>query len=95
MAKANIRNGVWTRRVPWHQNGKWRTDIFKSVLGDPCLKECRFILGNGPTLIISATELRKAVVGGADHYDQEIWGPFNLDPSAQTVANCKVAMKVE
>ena len=90
---AKIESGVWTRNVPWkQQNGEWRADIFKSVLADPRLRECHFILKDGPTLIVPADELRRVLVGGPDHYAGKIWGPFNLNPRQKNVAGVAVQM---
>jgi hypothetical protein len=50
----------------------WRTDIVKSTLADPRLKEAEFILNGGPTVIIPATELQRVLIGGPDHYNGEI-----------------------
>lgn len=93
MSRARIHNGVWTRNVPWASNGEWRTDIFKSVLSDSALQQCRFVLEGGPTVLIPADELRRAIVGGADHYEQKIWGPFNINPTAKTVNGQPVQME--
>jgi hypothetical protein len=65
-SRAKIIDGVWTRRVPWGQKGEWRTDIFKSVLSDARLKECHFILKDGPTVLIPAGELRRILKNGRE-----------------------------
>jgi hypothetical protein len=91
---AQITNGRWTRNVTWERDGVWRTDIFKSTLADPRLQEAQFILRGGPTVIIPATELRRVLVGGTEHYDGLIWGPFNIDPSHRTVEGQLVEMEV-
>jgi len=77
MARAKIEHGVWRRRVPWQQRGEWPADIFKTVISDPSLRECCFILKDGTTVTIPAAELPRILVGGHDHYDAKIWGPFN------------------
>ena len=92
-SRAKIIEGVWTRRVPWEQKGEWRTDIFKTVLSDPRLKECRFILKDGPTVLIPAGELRRILENGPEHYGGSIWGPFNIDPARNTVDGQKVQMR--
>lgn len=53
--------GVWIRRIPneWIRNGEGRTDIFKSVLSDACLRQCRFVFEGGPTVTIPVEELRQ------------------------------------
>jgi hypothetical protein len=82
MSRAKIKIGVWERQVParWKNYGEGRTDIFKTVLSDPRLQFARFIFSNGFIVLISAEELRHAVVGGKSRHDDKIWGPFNINP---------------
>jgi hypothetical protein len=93
---AKIMNGVWTRSVPlgWKKKNEWRTDIFKSVLSDPHLHECHFVLESGPTIIIHATELRRVLEKGPDHYVGSIWGPFNINPILKTISGQNVQMRI-
>jgi hypothetical protein len=97
MAKAKIINGVWTRNVntKWKSGGDWRTDIFKTTLANPTLRVARFVLEDGPIVQVPAEELRRVLESGADHYGGEIWGPFNLNPGANTVNGHKVQMATE
>jgi hypothetical protein len=94
MSKAVIQNGIWIRKVTWENNGVWRTDIFKSVLADPRLKVAEFQLKAGPSVRILKEELKWVLVGGRDHYNGRIWGPFDIDPTAKTIAGQKVNMEV-
>jgi len=94
MSRAKITNGVWTRNVPWEKDGEWRTDMFKSVLADPRLRQARFVLVGGPTVLIPVEDLRRVLVGGRDHYYGRIWGPFNINPKRGTVDGQKVQMEV-
>ena len=95
MSKAKIISGVWSRHVPWHQRGKWRTDIFKAVLAEPRLTVCRFILKNGPTVSVPAGEMRRVLLGREGHYSGQIWGAFSLDPSVKGIDGKSVIMDVE
>ena len=95
MSRAIITNGLWIRRVPWRKSGQWRTDIFKSVLSDSRLKAARFLLKYGPDVLVSATELRQALEGVRSyHVNNQIWGPFNIDPVERTINGRKVKMDV-
>jgi hypothetical protein len=94
MTRAKIVNGRWTRKVPWVNGNLWRTDIFKTTLADSRLKETEFILSNGLIVIIPAYELRRILTGGSDHYDDQIWGPFNINPVQKTINGHKVQMEV-
>lgn len=58
--------------MPWHQRGKWRTDIFKAVLAERRLTVCRFILKNGPTVPVPAGEMRTVLLGREEHYSGQI-----------------------
>lgn len=93
-SRASIVNGVWTRNVPWKNRGVWRTDIFKTVLSDRRLQQCRFVLKGGPTVLVPAEELRRVLGGGAEHYDGKIWGPFDIDPAAHTIDRQRVQMQI-
>ena len=96
MGNYKIVNGKWTRNVSWEKDGIWRTDIFKTTLRDERLREAEFVLKGGPTVIIPAKELRRVLVGGADHYDGgKIWGPFNIDPNNLTINEIKVDMDIK
>jgi hypothetical protein len=95
MSRAIITNGLWIRRVPWRKSGQWRADIFKSVLSDSRLKTARFLLKYGPDVLVSATELRQALEGARSHHvNNQIWGPFNIDPIERTINGQKVKMDV-
>lgn len=95
MSRAKITNGIWSRNVPWEKDGLWRTDIFKSVLADPRLQTARYVLKDGRQVLVSVAELRRVLVGGADHYEGgKIWGPFNIDPLGKTINDHSVAMEV-
>ena len=95
MSKARIPNGVWTRNVPWEKDGEWRTDMFKTVLADSRLRQARFVLAGGPTVLVPVEELRRVLEGGRDHYyGHKIWGPFNINPKRGTIDRQKVQMEI-
>lgn len=94
MSRARIIQGVWKRHVPWKRKGVWRTDIRKSVLADPRLKVAEFHLEDGPVVRVPKSELQRVLIGGSYRYEGEIWGPFNIDPQASTVAEQKVEMDI-
>jgi hypothetical protein len=50
-------------------------------------------LSGGPRVIIPADELRHVLIAGRDHYDGQIWGPFNIDPVHRTVEGQAVEME--
>lgn len=97
-SRAKIINGRWERQIParWKMSGGvWRSDMFKSVLADDRLKEAAFICKGGPTIIVSADDLRRVLPLGSDHYGGQIWGPFNIDPNSKSIAARPVHMTLE
>ena len=94
ISKSRIVKGKWSRKVPWEKDGIWRTDIFKSVLIDPRLEIAEFILKDGPIVQIQVQELRRVLMGGADRYGGQNWGPFNIDPKLRKVNDISVKMTV-
>jgi len=68
--------------------------MFKTVLADGRLTEAEFICKDGPTIIVSAAELRRVLPLGHDHYGSQIWGPFNIDPREKTINGCGVDMVI-
>jgi hypothetical protein len=69
--------------------------MFKSVLADERLLQARFVLADGPTILIPVAELRRVLPLGRDHYfSHEIWGPFNIDPNRGTIDGHKIEIHV-
>lgn len=70
--------------------------MFKTVLADERLKEAAFICKQGPTIVVSATELKRVLPLGRDHYYKaQIWGPFSIDSEAKTIDGHPVGMTIE
>lgn len=87
-------NGYVKSQGGWCKGKVCRTDIFKSTLNDQKLLRAEFICCDGRSVIISADELRRVLEGGADHYNGEIWGPFNIDLENHTVNGHRVQMEI-
>jgi len=94
ISRAKIIHGRWTGRVTWERGGQWRTDMFKSVLNDERLDEAEFICASGLRIIIPASEIKAVLPNLKDHYHDQIWGPFNIDPASSTINGHKVQMTV-
>lgn len=94
MPRANIRAGIWTRRVPWAQsNGQfWRTDISTSVLTESWIRGARYILKDGPIVQVPIDDLRRALENAPTRHDGKTVGPYNIDPFAKTVDGTPVQM---
>jgi hypothetical protein len=95
ISRARIAKGRWSRRVPWSNNGIWRSDMFKSVLNDPRLIEAEFVCVGGPRVIIPVEELRAVLPRLHDHYNMQIWGPFNLDPARSMIDGYQVQLTLQ
>jgi hypothetical protein len=55
-----LRDGTWTRRVTVFKNGTWRTLVDKSWVAEERFRQARFELVGGPTVLVSAADLRQA-----------------------------------
>jgi hypothetical protein len=60
MAEQKTEAGTWTQRVSWHKGGVWRTIIFKSSVTDDRFRCARFVLVDGPTILVSGEDLRRS-----------------------------------
>lgn len=61
MRDKETEDGTWTLRVPWHNEGIWRTMIFKSWVTGSSFRCARFVLDGGPTILVPAADLRQVV----------------------------------
>ena len=69
------------------------SDIPTTVLSDARLRECCFILADGSKVLIPAEDLRRVLLGGREHYQGKIWGPFNINPLRATIEGQKVQIR--
>jgi len=70
--------------------------MFKTVLQDDRLREAAFICKGGQTIVIPVEELRRVLPLGSDHYFQnQIWGPFNIDTRRKEIDSHPVMMRFE
>lgn len=93
MAGGDIKDGTWTQRVPWHKDGVWRTIIFKPAVADGRFRRARFVLVDGPTILVSGEDLRRIV-------EQRLAPgrsacPLSIDPVASTINKQKVELSIE
>ena len=61
MSTFKTQDGTWTRRVAVRQKGTWRTSVLRPWLKDHRFQQARFILVGGPTVLVSADDLRRAL----------------------------------
>ncbi len=93
MKSTSLTRRICTRRVPKLDSGTWCTDIPRTLLWDEQLKFCRFVLGDGPTVLVPVEELRR-VVGQADNPEIKVCGPFTIDPAAYTINGQQIPMQM-
>ena len=96
MAEHEIEDGTWTQRVTWHKDGVWRIVIFKSSVADVRFRRARFVLADGPTVLVQGDELRRIV-------EQKLQKsrpgaavcPLSIDAAASTINKQKVEFSIE
>src|SRR5687768_3731584 len=92
-----IRNRFWLRAIPsgWvDRHGVARTNAPLSVLTRG-LSGAMFELANGVIVVVSIAELAKALANWPCRQKfPAAFTPFNIDPHADTIAGCPVAMTV-
>ena len=93
MEDDDVKDGTWTCRVTWHKDGVWRIVIFKSSVADARFRRARFVLADGPTVLVPGEELRGVV-------EQRVLSgksacPLSIDPVASTINKQKVVLSIE
>ena len=93
MNNPSLAKSICTRHVPRRSNGEWRTDVLKAVIWDEQIQFCRFVLGDGPTVMIPTGELRRVLAGQPDKPENKIYGPFTIDPATNTIDGQEIDMQ--
>jgi hypothetical protein len=93
MNNENLPKSICTRHVPRRSTGEWRTDVLKTVLWDEQIQYCRFVLGDGPTVMIPIEELRRVLAGQPEKPGNKIYGPFTIDPANNTINGQEIEMQ--
>jgi hypothetical protein len=93
MAAHETEDGTWTQRVTWHKEGVWRIVVFRSAVADVRFRRARFVLAEGPTVLVAGEDLRRVV-------EQKVLPgksacPVSIDPVAGTINKLKVALSIE
>lgn len=97
MAKAQIADDVWVRRIhdSWANARGWRTDIPKTVLDDLSVKRALFILDDTRGVIVPMDELRRVLAGVRLRPVNNVVGPFNVNPHNSTVNDVPVTVEIK
>ena len=93
MTLSKTQDGTWTLRVTPSRNGTWRTLIEKSWVTDDRLRQARFVLVGGPTVLISADDLRRAC--DASKIQSELMYSLRFDLEKGTINEQSVDLQTE
>jgi hypothetical protein len=63
MKDVDIQDGTWTHRALSRKPGIWSALICEPWVTDARFRQARFILDGGPTVLVSAEDLRRVVAG--------------------------------
>jgi hypothetical protein len=88
-----MQDGTWTLRVHRNKKGKWWAIIVEQWITDNRFRRARFVLDNGPTVLVSAHELQRVVATIQVRGEHAI--PLQIDPKSGTISHQKVAMEFE
>jgi len=82
MKDSKIQDGTWTHRITTFKDGIWRTIIEKDCLTDDRFQRARFVFDGGPTVLVSAEDLRRVCdVSKAQSELGLYWLYFDLEKS--------------
>jgi len=91
MNDCNIQDGTWMSRVPTCKRGVWRTIIFEPWVTDSRFRRARFVLVGGPTVSVSADELRHVVT--TTEVRGKIACPLRIAPRKSTINDQPVELQ--
>jgi hypothetical protein len=83
MSTFKTQDGTWTRRVAVRQKGTWRTSVLRPWVKDHRFQQARFILVGGPTVLVSADDLRQAL--DASTAPGKLICSVRIDPEKSTI----------
>ena len=93
MNTAEIENGTWTLRVIRHEDGVWKTLLNRLWVIDQRFRRARFVLEDGPTVLISAEDLDAAIDFSMPPARMRC--PLKIDPEARTINGYSVDLHEE
>jgi hypothetical protein len=96
MTSPQIVKDVWVRRIhdTWANTAGWRTDIAKSVLDNPSIRQAVFVLDDKRALFVNMQELRSAVADCPIRSTGKV-GPFEVEPHSSTINGRAVKMEIK
>jgi hypothetical protein len=93
MNERELKDGTWTQRVVTHRGPVWRTIIRESSLEDGRFRRARFVLEGGPTIVVSAEELRQVVAHRNPRHKSLC--PLRINPTESTINGEKVEIQTQ
>jgi hypothetical protein len=93
MNDRELKDGTWTQRVVTHRGPVWRTTIWESSLEDGRFRRARFVLEGGPTIVVSAEELRQVVAHRNPRHKSLC--PLRINPTESTINGEKVEIQTQ
>ena len=92
MKKDEIEDGTWTRKLLRYGDAIWKTMIVEENVTHPRFRQARFVLENGPTILVASSELKRVVAGTKRR--GETFVPLRIDLAARTINGQKVEFVV-
>jgi hypothetical protein len=94
LADSIIEDGTWTLNIPQHfyRNGRWTAWLDRQSIVHPRFQRARFVLAEGPAVLISAADLRRALADWLADPNAGNLRPFKIDFEHNTVNGVPVEM---
>jgi hypothetical protein len=93
MGNYEPKDWVWTQSVATHKDGVWRTIIYNDVLNNGQFRKARFVLADGPTIVVPSGALRDVIALTADRNRDDY--VLSINPAERSINGEKVDFTVE
>jgi len=93
MSTFKTQDGTWTRRVAVRKKGTWRTSVLRPWVIEERFQQARFVLVGGPTVLVSAGDLRRAL--DASTAPGRLICSVRIDPVKSTINDQPVHLRTE
>ena len=88
-----VKDGTWTLRVADRGGSVWTVVLDRLWIIDRRFQRARFVLVGGPTVLISAADLDKAIDSSVPPAKMQC--PLEIDPEKETINGQSVEMQSE
>jgi hypothetical protein len=93
MNTPEIEDGTWTLRVPDSEQGVWKASVDRLWVIDRRFRQARFVLVGGPTVLVSADDLDRAI--DASMSPAKMKCLLSINPETSTINNHAVILQIE